>query len=292
MVPSIRLYPNRPDVRWTRKVYERLIIPPLESAEGRLKALKMDIAHHGFSDIATVAEKLERNIRLVALELETDPNDYVALYNLAATHNAAGVLFSNRDQFSIAQRYLARSIEKMIKSGGLDDESVPAGETYGLLANTLRAQLAFADSIAALSRARTIDPQNLGLLCNEASRLLDCGMSAEAQKCWELLPRIRQYEGSAAMRVGQFVRLVGAKTEFAYFLEESKEYYQAAAIWAELAVNRVAMFDAIPGLRRTLRLIVFDILQRPTRFARKVGQLARRDCPSRNPGTSYTIING
>jgi hypothetical protein len=128
--------------------------------------------------------------------------------------------------------------------------------------------------MAACIRGRAIHPEDLGLLCAEATVLAQCGWWDEARARWDLMPRLRAYRDAPGMRLGQYATLIPAKIEYAYCLEENGEYYEALAVWIELAQNSAGLFDALPGLRRTLRLILRDGVCRPEFFIRNLNQIA------------------
>lgn len=265
VVPSIRLVPNRVEVRWVRRVYERVLLH-LGPSILHPTLVPVEVAHHGFSDWNVVVQKLERNKRLVEMELQDDPSDHLALYNLASTHVMLAGAYCSRDEYIIAGNYIRQLVGRIEDPGSPANEGDLVADAYSLLCWTLLNLLSYAEAMETCVKARTARPYNLGLLCREASLLAACGMWEEARARWQLMPRLRVYKDSPGMRLKHYAELVGAKTEYAYFLEENDQHYDAAAVWTELAADALSSFDAVFGVRRTLRRILRDAVTRPLFF--------------------------
>ncbi len=271
VAPSVRLVPRRAGSRWARRVYER-ILPPPDLPWQRPTLVPVEVAHHGFADWNVVIRKLERNKRLVEIELERDSGDPVALYNLASTHFMFGHALASRDHYVLADNYIRLAVEKSENRGGVADRTAAPAEAYSLLCRTLLVLLSYSDAIATCSRARVAYPQDLGLLCCEAAVLAECGMWAEARTRWQALPSLKNYRNSVGMGLGHYAKLLAAKAEYAYFLEENGRWYEAAGVWTDLARNCPASFDAVAGVRRALRRILPDALRRPGSFLKNLNR--------------------
>lgn len=87
----IHLFPNRPDVRWERRVHEQ-VLPVLERTGATIVKTGVVFQHDGYRDPATHRRKAERNLRLLQLEQAERPDDDFTLFNLAWTlHNLGRV---------------------------------------------------------------------------------------------------------------------------------------------------------------------------------------------------------
>src|SRR6266498_1991618 len=73
-VEQVRLFRNRPDIRWQYRVHEQ-IVPGIDTTGGVLKQSGICIEHTGFSEVSTVVAKLMRNLRLVELDCAERPLD-------------------------------------------------------------------------------------------------------------------------------------------------------------------------------------------------------------------------
>jgi glycosyltransferase involved in cell wall biosynthesis len=284
-VPAVRLAPNRPGVRWARRVYERLLWDPGLASNAATLA-PIELLHHGFSDFSVVVAKLERNERLVEIELERESEDSVALCNLAATHYNLGRVLASRQHYMIAKYYIQLFIDRFALASSDATENETAADAYMLLVRTLLELLAYSDAIATCDQARAAYPQNLALLCCEAALLAECGLWAQARDRWQLMPSLKGFRNSPAMRLNQYAGLLAAKAHYAYFLEENGLCYDAAAVWTELAQNCANSFDAIPGVRRTICRMLRDAVRRPGHF---VSSLNRAFAPKADAGQSHQI---
>ncbi len=98
---SLRLFPLRPDLRWTYRIHER-IQPALDRAGIPLCDTNIQVRHTGYEDHALFWSKLDRNDRLVSLALAERPHDP---YLLALAADAA---LRSRD-LPRAARYVAEA---------------------------------------------------------------------------------------------------------------------------------------------------------------------------------------
>lgn len=77
-VPHTRLFPIRPGVRWEYRVHEQ-VQPAIDRAGIPTREVPITVRHRGYLDPARRERSLERNYRLLSIELAQRPNDgYVA----------------------------------------------------------------------------------------------------------------------------------------------------------------------------------------------------------------------
>jgi GT2 family glycosyltransferase/tetratricopeptide (TPR) repeat protein len=82
-VDQVRLFRNHPGLSWQHRVHEQ-ILPDLRRFGAELRPTDIVIQHGGFADPARQAGKVQRNRRLLELELAERPDDAFVLYNLGA----------------------------------------------------------------------------------------------------------------------------------------------------------------------------------------------------------------
>lgn len=82
LADRIRLFPNRPEVRWEDRVHEQ-ILPSLHRAGIPIRRADVTIRHTGYTDPQMRRLKSERNARLLMAELRDRPGDPIVLFNLA-----------------------------------------------------------------------------------------------------------------------------------------------------------------------------------------------------------------
>jgi tetratricopeptide (TPR) repeat protein len=83
-VPHVRLFRRRPDIRWTGRVHEQIARPILASG-GSLRRLGAGIVHVGYTRRSNRRAKLERNLRLLDLEIDEGTSNVYSLLARAGT---------------------------------------------------------------------------------------------------------------------------------------------------------------------------------------------------------------
>jgi len=110
-VDQVRLFRNRPDIRWQYRVHEQILLAVRRSG-GDVRLTDIVIDHAGFNDAEVQGPKVDRNLRLLELELAEHPNDAFVLYNLGAVRLTQG-------QSAEALDLLHRSLKHSEPSNGL-----------------------------------------------------------------------------------------------------------------------------------------------------------------------------
>jgi len=104
VVEQVRLFRNHPDHRWTYRVHEQ-IKPALEATGAEFKRTNIKIRHLGYVDNGLALRKLERNLRMVQMDLQEQPDDAFCLFNL-------GSIYCGLNRPAEALPPLRRSLEK------------------------------------------------------------------------------------------------------------------------------------------------------------------------------------
>ncbi len=104
IVDHVKLFRNRPDLRFECRIHEQ-ILPSIRAAEGEVEFTDVFVVHAG-ADRSDEGKKrkLERDFRLLWLELADRPDHPFALFNLGMTH-------ADTDQHEEAITALRRSIK-------------------------------------------------------------------------------------------------------------------------------------------------------------------------------------
>ena len=174
VVDHIRLFPLRPDVRWTYRVHEQ-ILPALRRAGIPVRWTDLVVRHTGYADVALRARKLERDARILREELEDRPDEPFILFNL-------GAIAIERKDWTGALGYLRRSLRRSAPSDSI---------TRKLFALIARAHQMLGDSAAALrvcAEGLALDPEDAELWFRKAVVHRHRGESAEAEACWRTDP--------------------------------------------------------------------------------------------------------
>jgi glycosyltransferase involved in cell wall biosynthesis len=92
IVDHVRLFRNRPELRWEYRVHEQIIMPALRRNGGSVRWTDMAIRHIGYQDAALRERKLERDLRLLRMEDVERPDDPFILFNLGSICQERGQL--------------------------------------------------------------------------------------------------------------------------------------------------------------------------------------------------------
>jgi tetratricopeptide (TPR) repeat protein len=82
--PHARLFRNMPGIRWQNRVHEQ-IVRSIERSGGRLLPTDIAIVHVGYTKRGAMKAKMDRNLRLIDLDLEDLPMDAGLLQARAVT---------------------------------------------------------------------------------------------------------------------------------------------------------------------------------------------------------------
>ena len=91
VVDHIRLFRRDPAIRWRYRVHEQ-ILPAIRAQGGNVCFANIQIQHTGYQDPALRARKLDRDVRLLRLELDEHPNDPFAQFNIGSVFQEMGKL--------------------------------------------------------------------------------------------------------------------------------------------------------------------------------------------------------
>ncbi|HVX11705.1 MAG TPA: glycosyltransferase [Pirellulales bacterium] len=84
-----RLFRHDPRVRWQYRVHEQ-IVPAIERLGGATYRSDIVVRHVGYSDALQRRAKLQRDLRLLALDNADQPDDPLTLFHLGWTHSLLG----------------------------------------------------------------------------------------------------------------------------------------------------------------------------------------------------------
>lgn len=104
LVDQVRLFPNRPQIRWEHRVHEQ-VLPAIQRLGGQIRWTDVVIDHLGYQDPALCARKHQRNLRLLELEIQEMPDRPFTLFNMGWT-----LLETGRTAEAIP--YLERSLSR------------------------------------------------------------------------------------------------------------------------------------------------------------------------------------
>jgi tetratricopeptide (TPR) repeat protein len=168
-VDHVRLFRNRPELRWSYRVHEQ-ILPAVRQAGAEVRWTDVVIRHTGYQDPALRRRKLDRDLRLLRLEEAERPGDPFTLFNLGQVHQERGELAE-------AVACFRRSLE-----GSQPTDSI-VRKLYALLAQCQRQLGQKEAALASCREGRGHYPDDVELLFQEALALRENGDLPGAEAC-------------------------------------------------------------------------------------------------------------
>ncbi|MGH7224869.1 MAG: glycosyltransferase, partial [Gemmataceae bacterium] len=170
LVGQVRLFRNHPAIRWDYRVHEQ-ILPSLKKAGHAVRFSDLAIDHSGYLDPALRHKKLERNLRLLHLDLAERPNDAFTLFNL-------GWAFADLGRGGDAIPLLQRSLQHSHNA----DSITP--KLYALLTQCLRRLGQYDRAWAVCQAGHVRCPDDAELLFLKGQLCHQRGDRAAARGCW------------------------------------------------------------------------------------------------------------
>jgi glycosyltransferase involved in cell wall biosynthesis/SAM-dependent methyltransferase len=229
----VRLFRNRPDLRWLYRVHEQ-ILPALERSGYVQRFTDIVVDHDGYEEPALYRRKQERNLRLLQLEDTEHPNDSLTQFNLGLTCQVLG-------RTSEALAYWRRSLELSQPSFSW------VRKLYALLAGGYR-DLGQRDDALVLCRtglARYSDDTELLFL--EASLLAAAGdLAGAADRLRQLLESPAPTYFAAGVDAG--LRGYKARHNLALVYRAGRRPAEAEAQWRAVLAEQPAYVPAALAL--------------------------------------------
>jgi GT2 family glycosyltransferase len=214
LLDQVRLFPNRPEVRWDYRVHEQ-ILPAVNRAGGGVRWADVVIDHVGYQDAKFRRGKLERNLRLLELDHAERPDDAFTLFNLGWTLLDLG-------RATEALPHLQHALKQTKPT------SSTLRKLHHLLALAHRHLRQPDEALAACGEALKQFPGDAELLCEEGLLRRDAGDLEGAEESWLRLLDARRGQYFASEEVG----LRGYKTR-----QLVAEVYRARQRWTEAEVQ-------------------------------------------------------
>jgi tetratricopeptide (TPR) repeat protein len=234
VVDHIRLFPVRPDVRWTYRVHEQ-ILPALRRAGVPVRWTELTVRHTGYSDPAVRARKLVRDARILREELEDRPDDPFVLFNL-------GSIAVERRDWREAVALLRHSL-----AGSAPTDSITR-KLYALIARAHQMLGEPGEALAACAAGLAVDPDDAELLFREAVVRRHSGDPGGARRCWERILTLRRPERFASVDQGIYGHLT--RRNLAAMAAERGDRDDEARQWRAVLAECPGDPEAIARLRR------------------------------------------
>jgi tetratricopeptide (TPR) repeat protein len=172
LVPQARLFRKHAEVRWQYRVHEQLL-PSLRRAGYEIRPTDIMIDHTGYLDPVQRKRKVERNLRLLQLDLAEKPDDPFILFNL-------GLAYTDLGHEAEAVNLLRSSLQALQPGDGI------ASQVFAALVRAHDRLGQSAEAEAACRAGRLTFPNDPALLYLDGALALQHGDPARAEVCWLL----------------------------------------------------------------------------------------------------------
>ncbi|MBI1349395.1 glycosyltransferase [bacterium] len=241
VVDHIKLFRNRPDLRFEHRIHEQ-ILPAIRRAGGEVQFTDIYVVHSGSDHSAVGRErKLERDFKLLHLDLQERPDHPFVLFNLGMTH-------ADVQDHDTAAHWLERCLEVS------RPQESHVRKAYALLVSVRYQQLRYADAFATCQRARADYPDDKELLFRQAMLQHQFGRLDEAVQSYQevLAPPATRHFASVDAGLATYK----ARHNLALVYEDLHAWDQALSTWQEILTvhpNYQPALQAIQRLHNDLR---------------------------------------
>jgi GT2 family glycosyltransferase/tetratricopeptide (TPR) repeat protein len=232
VVDHVRLFRNRPDVRWQYRVHEQ-ILPAVRRSGGEVRWSDVVIQHAGYQEPALRRRKLDRDLRLLHLEDAEHPDDPFTLFNLGSVYQELG---RPAEALAVLRRSLGRShpADSIVR------------KLYALVVQCHRQLGQRPEALAACQAGREFYPEDAELLFSEGMLRRELGDAPGAEACLLRLLGTREAEHFASLDAG--LRGYKARHNLAVLYQEQGRWAEAACRWQEALAERPDHIPAWVGL--------------------------------------------
>jgi GT2 family glycosyltransferase/2-polyprenyl-3-methyl-5-hydroxy-6-metoxy-1,4-benzoquinol methylase/tetratricopeptide (TPR) repeat protein len=237
VVDHVKLFRNRLDLRFEGRIHEQ-ILPSIRRADGEVAFTDIFVVHSGADHTPEGRrKKLDRDFRLLSLDLEDRPDHPFVLFNLGMTHADAG-------QHEQAVEALRRSITV----------SQPAEshvrKAYALLVGSLGRLGRYDEARQACRAGRRLYPDDVELLFREGVLCQHFGRWREAERAYLDLLDLSGPQYFASMDRG--IRGFKARHNLALVYEALHELEKAESQWREVVAEEPTYRAGWRGLGEVL----------------------------------------
>jgi FkbM family methyltransferase len=222
IVDHVKLFRNRPELRFEGRIHEQ-ILPAIRRAGGTVAWTDVFVVHAGYDHSAEGQEKkVKRDLHLLHLELDEQPDHPFTLFNL-------GMTYADQGDHAAAVGFLERSITQ----AGPDESHLR--KAYALLVHS-HARLGNAEQARdACARGLMLFPKDAELRFRKALLLQEAGQLDEAARAYhELLanPDERHFTS-----VDRGIAGFKARQNLAVVYADLGDHLQAEAQWRHVVAD-------------------------------------------------------
>jgi hypothetical protein len=222
VVDHMRLFPLRPDVRWTYRVHEQ-ILPSLRRAGIGIRWTDVVVRHTGYAEPGLRRRKLGRDLKILEAERREHPDEPFVLFNLGQVSLDLGDTRS-------ALTHLQRSLDRSAAGDSI------TRKLYALI-SVCHQRLGNAGS------ALSVCESGLAAVGDDAELLFRKGLlhrlrgeGSEAEGCWRRVLTLKRPDSFSSVDTGIFGHQT--RRQLASLAEEKGDLDGAARLWSEVLTER------------------------------------------------------
>jgi glycosyltransferase involved in cell wall biosynthesis/Flp pilus assembly protein TadD len=234
LVDHVRLFRNDPRLSWKYRVHEQ-ILPALRAAGIPVRWAPVTVTHLGYADAAHRERKLQRDLRLLRIEEQEQPDEPFVLFNLGSVMVEVG---RPEEALGYLRRSLAQSSPK---------DSI-VRKLYALIAQCHRTLGRQAEALQACVAGRAHYPDDAELLFVEGVLRQEQGDWSGAVASWQRL--VTGSDGDHFASVDGALRGAKARHNLAVAYTKLNCPEQALAQWRKAVAEDPSFVPAWVGLGR------------------------------------------
>lgn len=233
VVDHVKLFRNRPDLRFEHRIHEQ-ILPAIRRASGEVAFTDIHVVHSGADHSAVGRQrKLDRDFKLLQLDLQERPDHPFVLFNL-------GMTYADAQQYDEAVHYLMRCLQVSTP------QESHVRKAYALLVSALYQQARFDEAFRRCQEGRGIYPDDKELLFRQAMLEHQRGHFSEAANAYHgvlSVPSERHFTSVDADLSG-----IKARHNLALVYEDQQRFDLARQQWQTILTQRPDYVPATLGI--------------------------------------------
>eukprot|EP00913_Durusdinium_trenchii_P013432 g12613.t1 len=286
-VDHVKLFRNQPELRFEHRIHEQ-IIPAIRRAGGDVAFTDLFVVHSGSDQTPEGRQrKLERDYRILKLDLQERPDHPFVLFNLSMT-------YADDNRHEEAVQYLTRSITVS------NEHESHVGKAYALLVSALSKAGRRDEAWVTCRRGLEIFPDDKELLFRSAMLSHDFGRLEEAVEAYQQVLQESTDRQFSSVDVG--ISGYKARHNLAIVYGELNEYEAAESQWRRAVEDRPDYRPGWNGLgdtliqRRRLReadKLGQELMHRPSRELKAAGRILRAKVAAARDDreTAYALLH-
>ncbi len=219
---------------WSYRVHEQ-ILPSLNRLKVPVRWTHLVVRHTGYADPEVEAGKLERNIKILELELRERPDDPFVLFNLGSSA-------VQRGEWPEALGFLSGSLARSAPTDSI------VRKLYALIARVHQMTGNSREALRTCEGGLKLDSQDAELWFRKGVVHRHRGESAEAEQCWRRILKLKRPDRFCSFDQGIYGHLT--RRNLAALAVERGDHAEARQLWADVLTECPGDREALAKLER------------------------------------------